>query len=64
MDEDREKPEPKEELPSMEKLIPKQNLTGPTFKSAREAATRAKQPKLDKSEIKEVGNWEIIIIIQ
>ena len=48
----------KDVVPSVEKLKPKQNLTGPTFAPKREPGKVKRQPKLDKSEIKEVGNWE------
>lgn len=45
-------------IPSVEKLKPKQNLMGPTFAPKREPTKVKKAVKLDKSEIKEVGNWE------
>ena len=55
-DENRE--EDSKDIPSVEKLKPKQNLMGPTFAPKREPAKVKKTVKLDKSEIKEVGNWE------
>lgn len=49
--------EPEEPIIVIEKLKPKQNLTGPTFLSKKPEVKKSKNT-LNRSEQKEVGNWE------